>query len=279
METLGICSAPEIMENYTELGKKKAESPVWKMFLLGILAGVLIGLGAVAAGTAGHAVSNPGLARLVCGLIFPLGLGIVMLTGAELFTGNCMIVTSVLSGKTRVSGMLKSWLFVYLGNLGGSLLLAAAIASSGQLDLGGGELAVYVIKTAAAKCSLEFGSAVILGILCNVLVCLGVLCSLSAKDVAGRILGAYIPVALFIIGGFEHSVANMYYIPAGILANMNPEYSALAAEAGLNTANLTWGNFLSANLLPVTIGNMLGGVAVSVILWYCHTQAAAKKEK
>lgn len=270
VEKQNILSAPEIMENYTNLGAKKCGYPAWKMFFLGILAGLLIGLGAVAASTASHAVTNPGLARLISGLVFPVGLGIVMLTGAELFTGNCMIVTSVLSGKARLTGMLKNWLFVYLGNLAGSLLLAAGIAASGQLNLNGGILAVYVIKTAAVKCSLAFGPAVILGVLCNVLVCLGVLCSLSAKDTTGRILGAYIPVSLFIIGGFEHSIANMYYIAAGLFTNLNPTYAALALEAGIDTAALTWGNFLTGNLLPVTIGNIIGGAGAAILLWLCH---------
>lgn len=267
---MGIFSAAEIMENYTELGKKKAESPWWKLFFLGIVAGLLIGFGGVVSNTAGHALDNASVARIAGGLLFPFGLGIVMLTGAELFTGNCMICTSVLAKKATVAGLLKNWLFVYLGNLIGSLLLALGCAVSGQFALSGGALAVYTIKVAVNKCSLEFGPAVILGFFCNVLVCLGVLCSLSAKDTAGRILGAYIPVAFFVISGFEHSIANMYYIAAGLFAMTNPAYAALAVEAGLETANLTWGNFFTANLLPVTIGNIIGGAGVAVLLWFCH---------
>ena len=199
--TSNILSGPEVLAGYASaIGKKKAESPAWTLFLLGIVAGLMIGLGAVAAGTASHAVDNVGLARMISGLLFPFGLAMVMLMGSELFTGNTMIFISVLDRKATVAGMLKNWTCVYFGNMAGSLLLAAGMVYSGQLNLGGGSLAVYVIKTAISKCSLSFGPAVILGILCNILVCLGVLCSLAAKDVTGRILGAYIPVVFLSSG-------------------------------------------------------------------------------
>lgn len=119
-------------------------------------------------------------------------------------------------------------------------------------------------------CSLQFGPGVVLGILCNIMVCLGVLCSLTAKDTSGRILGAYIPVTFFIIGGFEHCIANMYYIPAGIFAMANPQYADLAAEAGLNTDIISWGNIALSNLIPVTIGNIIGGAGIAILLWYGH---------
>jgi formate/nitrite transporter len=181
-----------------------------------------------------------------------------------------MIALPVLTEEAAWIGMLKNWVCVYFGNLAGALLLAAGLAAGGQLNLGGGALALHTIRTAAAKCALPFGGAVILGVFCNVLVCIGVLCSLSAKDTAGRIAGAYLPVAFFVICGFEHSVANMYYIPAGIFALGNPEYAALAASAGLNTAALGWGRFLWANLLPVTLGNIIGGAGVAILLWLGH---------
>jgi formate/nitrite transporter FocA (FNT family) len=157
----------------------------------------------------------------------------------------------------------------------GCLLLAFGIVACGQLNLNGGALALHTIKVAVGKCDILFVSAIIMGIFCNILVCLGVLCSLSAQDAAGRILGAYIPVVFFIIGGFEHSVANMYYIPAGILAMNVPEYAALAVSSGLDTSALGWGNFFLANLLPVTIGNIIGGAGIAVILWFCHARKIA----
>lgn len=272
-----ILSGPEVMAQYASvLGKKKSESPAWKLFLLGIVAGAMVALGAVAAGTVSHAMDNAGLARMLSGLIFPFGLGMVMLMGSELFTGNTMIFISVLDKSATLSGMMKNWVCVYFGNMVGSILTAAAMVYIGQMNLGDGALAVYAIKTAISKCSISFGSGIVLGIFCNILVCLGVLCSLTAKDTTGRILGAYIPVVFFIMGGFEHCVANMYYIPAGIFAVLNPDYAALAAEAGLNTSALSWGGFVG-NLIPVTIGNIIGGAGIATVLWLGH-KAIRRKE-
>jgi formate/nitrite transporter len=237
--------------------------------VLAILAGMLIAFAAAASSTAAHSVANVGLARTITAAIFPFGLGMVVLMGAELFTGSCLIATSALDKRVRLITMLKNWLLVYIGNFIGSIIVAAGGAFSGQFKYSAGGLAVATIKTAAAKCALPFGSALILGIFCNVLVCLGVLLALSAKDTSGKILGAYLPVFFFVISGFEHSVANMYYIPAGIFAKMNPVYAQLAATAGVDVSKLTWGNFLLGNLLPVTLGNIIGGVAVGALLWYC----------
>ncbi|MDR1540833.1 MAG: formate/nitrite transporter family protein [Clostridiales bacterium] len=270
MNMSNLSSPAEIVASYVDIGAKKAANVIWKLFLLGILAGFLIGMGAAVANTSVHSISNASAARIISGLLFPFGLGIVILIGAELFTGNCMIPISVLERKASMRGMLKNWLFVYLGNLTGGLLLAIGCAYSGQFNYSDGGLAVHTIKVAASKCAISFGSGIVLGILCNLLVCLGVLCSLSAKDAAGRIMGAYIPVAFFVICGFEHCVANMYYIPAGLFANAIPQYAEKAVAAGVNVEALTWGNFLAGNLLPVTIGNILGGVALGSLLWACY---------
>jgi formate/nitrite transporter len=272
---MNFFSAPEIMQNYVDIGKKKAESPAYKIILLGIVAGFMIGFGAMVSNTASHAITNPSVARVISGLLFPFGLGMVMLMGVELFTGNCMIFISYLAGKATIPGVLRNWVYVYLGNMIGGLLLAFGIVACGQLDLNGGALALHTIKVAAGKCGILFTPAVIMGIFCNILVCLGVLCSLAARDATGRILGAYIPVVFFIIGGFEHSVANMYYIPAGIMAANVPKYSALAVSAGLDTSAVSWGNFFLTNLVPVTIGNIIGGAGIAAILWFCHARKTA----
>lgn len=262
-------SPAEIAENQAAAGVKKVSYPFGKSMVLAILAGMLIAFAAAASSTAAHSVANVGLARTITAAIFPFGLGMVVLMGAELFTGSCLIATSALDKRVRLITMLKNWLLVYIGNFIGSIIVAAGCAFSGQFKYSAGGLAVATIKTAAAKCALPFGSALILGIFCNVLVCLGVLLALSAKDTSGKILGAYLPVFFFVISGFEHSVANMYYIPAGIFAKMNPVYAQLAATAGVDVSKLTWGNFLLGNLLPVTLGNIIGGVAVGALLWYC----------
>lgn len=265
-----MLSPAETVDAYAAAGAKKCALSPLRTFLLAILAGALIALAGAATNTAAHSAGSVGAVRLICGLIFPFGLGIVVLTGTELFTGNCLIAISVLEKKATVAGMLKNWFLVYLGNFVGSVAVAATCAYTGQLDYSSGALAVFTMKLAAGKCALPFGSALVMGIACNVLVCLGVLCAMTAKDTTGKILGAYIPVTLFVLCGFEHSVANMFYIPAGLLAKTVPAYAALAAEAGLDLSALTWGNFLLVNLVPVTLGNIIGGAGVGALLWRGH---------
>ncbi len=278
---MNMFTPTEVVQNYIEAGCTKAGRSAGKTFILGILAGAFIALGAATANTAVHAMDNVGLARMVSGLLFPFGLAMVILLGAELFTGNCLICTTVLHRRTSVLRMLRNWVLVFVSNFVGAGLVAAGCAFFGQLNYSAGGLAVYTIKVAAAKCALPFQNALVLGILCNLLVCAGVLCSLSAKDTPGRILGAYIPVAFFVICGFEHSIANMFYVPAGLFALLNPNYAALAQEAGIDFSALTWGNFLAGNLLPVTLGNIIGGVALGFILYFglLGKRPAASPEK
>ncbi|MDR1917104.1 MAG: formate/nitrite transporter family protein [Synergistaceae bacterium] len=274
---MNFFSPIEVTKNYAVSGVKKSERSFGRMFILSLLAGLMIAFGAASVNTATHSIGNVSAARVISGLLFPFGLGMVMLCGAELFTGNCMIAVSVLEGMLSTSRMLRSWICVYIGNFAGSILLAAGCAFFGQFDYSGGGLALFTIRVAAAKCAIPFFSGVILGFFCNVLVCLGVLCSISAKDTAGRILGAYIPVSLFVICGFEHSIANMYFIPAGIFASRMVKYSTLAVQAGLDVSSLTWQNFLTQNLLPVTIGNIAGGVFVGVVMWAGHLRGAERQ--
>ena len=267
---MNLFTPAEFTENYAQAGVKKASLPISKMLLLGMLAGFLIAMGGATASTASHAIANAGLSKMVSGLLFPFGLAMVILTGAELFTGNVLINISVFEGKTGFSSMLRNWFWVYIANFLGALLVAAGMAFLGCLNLSGGGFAVSAMKVAAAKSSLPFLTAVGLGFFCNVLVTIGVLISLGAKDTIGRFIGAYMPVAFFVICGFEHSIANMYYVPAGIFAASNPAYQALALKAGVNLSALNWGCFLTGNLLPVTVGNILGGLAVSFIFWFCY---------
>ena len=267
---MNLFTPAEFTENYAQAGVKKASLPVGKMLLLGMLAGFLIAMGGATASTASHAIPNAGLAKMVSGLLFPFGLAMVILTGAELFTGNVLINISVFEGKTGFGSMLRNWVWVYIGNFCGAILVAAGMAFLGCLNLSGGGFAVSAIKVAAAKNSIPFLTAVGLGFFCNVLVTIGVLISLGSKDTIGRFIGAYMPVAFFVICGFEHSIANMYYVPTGIFAASNPAYQALAVKAGVNLANVSWGSFVMGNLLPVTLGNILGGLAISFIFWYCY---------
>lgn len=262
-----MLNAADFVESYSALGEKKVKSPALRLLLLGILAGFLIGMGSAVTNVAVHSIENMSMAKAVAGLLFPFGLIAVILTGAELFTGNCFLIMPALSNQIRIGGMLRSLTIVYVGNLIGAVVLAASYYFSGQMKLSGGALAVYTIKVAAAKCSLSFESAVVLGILCNVLVCTGVMCALCGKDIVGRAVGAFGPVCFFVVCGFEHCVANMYYISAGLFAVSNLSYSELASAAGVNLSTLTWSGFLLHNLLPVTAGNLIGGFAFAALIW------------
>ena len=260
----------ENIENYANAGAKKSQRTFLRLFLLSILAGMLIAFGGATAATATHAVTNVSIQRLISGLLFPFGLGMVIISGAELFTGNCLIAISVLEKKTTLKKMLYNWVVVYFGNFVGAVILAAGCAYFGQFDASAGALAVHSIKVAASKCAISFPNGIVLGIFCNILVCMGVILSLSAKDVTGRIMGAYLPVALFVICGFEHCIANMYYVPAGIFALSVPKYAELALEAGIDVSAIGWANFVFRNLVPVTIGNIIGGAGLGAVLRYGH---------
>ena len=243
----------EFINLYGNIGERKTKAGAVNLFMSGMLAGVFIGMGGVVTNVASSFTTNPAITKMLCGLLFPFGLIMVMLTGAELFTGNCLITISLLGGRVRFSGMLRNLIIVYLGNFAGAVLLAYAYTNTGAISLS----LNATVKVAAAKSSMSFGSAVILGILCNILVCTAVMMGLCAKSVTGRAAGAYFPVAFFVIAGFEHCVANMYYVPAGIFANVdNP--------------TLTWGNFIINNLLPVTLGNIIGGCLLGALLWKIH---------
>lgn len=258
----------DITRNYSDIGRAKANYPTIQLLWMSIIGGLLIAFGAAAATTATHAIENAGLVKMISGLLFPFGLGMIILLGVELFTGNIMIIISVLENKTTLAKMIRNWSLVYLGNMIGAVLLAMGVAFFGQLEISGGQLAVVTVKIAAYKTALPFANGIVLGIFANILVCIGVLISISGKDTISRIAGAFIPVAFFVILGFEHSVANMYYIPAGLFSLQVPKYAALVAQAGVDISSLSWSGFLWQNLLPVTIGNIIGGLVVGVSMWY-----------
>lgn len=268
----------EVARNYIVTGKAKVNTPVCKMFLLAVLAGAFIAMGGVGATTAAVSVPFASVGKFVGACVFPGGLTMVLLAGSELFTGNTLLVIPLLEKEISPAGMLKNWAVVYVGNLAGGLLIAAGVVYSHQPDLFGNQTAVSVISTAAAKCSLSFGDGVIRGILCNFLVCIAVWISFAAKDVAGKIVGLFFPIMMFVLCGFEHSVANMYYIGAGIFAKGIPEYAQAAVKAGVDPGAVTWGNFFGANLLPVTIGNIIGGaVCVGCVYWYIYLKKPGRE--
>ncbi len=232
----------EIAEDVINSGVRKANLSTSKQLILGILAGSFIAFGAQGANMLSHSITNTGLAKLLAGLIFPAGLILVILAGAELFTGNCLMIMALTEKLITFKQLIKSWLVVYIGNFLGGLLIAYLIAKSGLLE-SNKNLANYTINIALAKINLSFMQAFIRGLLCNWLVCLAVWVSFGADDFTGKILAIFAPVCLFVISGFEHSIANMYYIPAGIFASNS----------------IKWAEMLN-NLLPVTLGNIVGGV-------------------
>ena len=250
------------------VGERKAEAPALTMFTLSVLAGAFIALGAVfATNTAAGTGELPfGIAKLLTGLVFCLGLILVIVGGAELFTGNNLIVMAWASGKVSTRSLLRNWVIVYIGNFVGSLGTALLVFWSKQYTFGGGAVGETALKIASGKASLDFFQALALGVLCNALVCLAVWLTFSARSTIDKIAAIIFPITAFVAAGFEHSIANMYFIPYGLIIKaFDP---AFVAERGLDLSNLTWGNFLVNNLLPVTIGNIIGGaVLVAAIYW------------
>lgn len=267
---------PAMAVKAEQIGIKKAALDGISLFVLAVLAGAFISLGAifattVSAGTAG--VLPYGLTRLLAGLVFTLGLILVIVGGAELFTGNNLIVMAWADGKVRTRDLARNWLIVYLGNFAGALATAAIMYFTGQYAFGGGTVGSAALATASAKTSLDFMQAITLGIMCNALVCLAVWLCFSARTTTDKILAIIPPIAAFVAAGFEHSVANMYFIPIGLFIKAGaPDsfWAAIGKTAG-DFGGLTWDRFLINNLLPVTIGNVIGGaLMVGVVYWFVY---------
>lgn len=258
-------SPAEVVEANIKGAEGKAALPAGKMVLLGMMAGAFIALGGAASSTAAHGIADTGIARAVSGVIFPVGLMMVILLGGELFTGNCLMVMAALERRVTCKRMLRNLAAVYLSNLAGAVLIAVLLNLSGNLDYSGGLLGAYTIKTAVAKAGIAPVKGIVSGMLCNFLVCIAILMAAAARDIAGKIWAVFFPIEAFVIGGFEHCVANMFYIPAGMLASLNPEYTARAQEAyGITAGQLNvlngWNGVCS--LLFVTAGNVIGGMAL-----------------
>lgn len=264
----------EIVEANIKSGEGKGNLPLGKMILMGMLAGAFIAIGGAASNTAAHAIENVGVARAVAGAIFGVGLMLVVFMGAELFTGNCLMITSVMDKKITWAKAIRNLVVVYFSNLLGALIFDALLIYSGNLNYTSGLLGAYTIKVAIGKIALSPVQCITSGILCNILVCFAVLMAVSAKDIVGKIWAIFFPIWAFVICGFEHCVANMFYIPAGIMAKANPAYVEKAIEAyGLTMEQidgLTVMNSL-ANFIPVTIGNIIGGmVFVGLPMYLIH---------
>jgi formate transporter len=273
---------PEIAVKAVDILVKKAGYGFWTTFFLAILGGFFIGLGAMAATVAGTGGSSLpyGVTKILMGLMFSTGLILIIIGGGELFTGNCLMTMAVLHKKVTLVKMLRNWGIAYLGNFVGALLLAGLMLLSRQFTFGNGEVGLFALNIAETKSALAFGSAFGLGILCNVLVCLAVWLSWSARTVAGKMLAIIPPITVFVAAGFEHSIANMYFIPyAWLIKNFaEPAFFTTIGKTPADFTNLTIRNLFLANLLPVTLGNIIGGgLIIGGIYWFVYLRKDKKK--
>jgi formate transporter len=261
----------EMARKAEEVGCAKAGLSAANTFALAVLAGAFIAMGAIFATTvtAGGASLPYGVSRLLSGLAFSLGLILVLVAGAELFTGNNLIVMAWAGRKVSTARVLRNWAIVYAGNFTGALATAGLLFVGKQYTFGKGAVGEQALQIATTKTGLGFVQAIALGAFCNALVCLAVWLTYSARTVADKILAIVPPIAAFVAAGFEHSVANMFFIPMGLLVKSDSAFTKLHPVAG--TAHLTWGRFFAANLVPVTIGNVIGGaVMVGAIYWFIY---------
>jgi len=252
----------QVAEAVVNMGKSKACLPIATMIIMGIFAGAYIGFGAelctmVLTGTAAKA--GLGVAKLLGGAVFSVGLMLVVIGGAELFTGNNLMIVGMVSNKITVKEVAINWFFVYVANFIGSLLLVYIMYKSNLWKAGANANAATALGIAAGKVNLAFGEAFFRAIGCNWLVCLAVWLAVAAKDVGGKILGIFFPIMAFVASGFEHCVANMYFVPYGIVLKGDPAVADIVTALGTKADALTWSGFFVNNLIPVTLGNIVGG--------------------
>ena len=277
-------SPAQVLDANMKAGEGKVKLPILKCILLGIMAGAFIAFGGATSNAAIHNIANQGLAKTLAGCIFPVGLMMIVFVGGELFTGDCLLIAGVVDKKFSTLSMIKTLIIVYFSNMVGAVIIASLVYFSGLLDYTGGALGAFTIKVAYGKATIAPFKAICSGILCNILVCIAVLMATAAKDIAGKVWAIFFPICAFVIGGWEHCVANMFSIPAGIIAATNSDYVGKAEElygitAQQISANLNIGGFVS-NLIPVTIGNILGGmVFVALPLYAIHKSKIVNKEK
>ncbi len=269
---------PEMAERAEAVGVAKASLEGSVLFTLAVLAGAFVALGGVFATTAlaGGTGVPWGPLRVLAGVVFSLGLILVVVGGAELFTGNNLLVMAWVGGRITSRALLRNWLIVYAGNFVGAVGTALLVYVAGTHAFGAGAFGVAALGLAAGKLRLGFAQAVALGILCNTLVCLAVWLSYSARTTTDRILAIVPPIAAFVAAGFEHSVANMYFVPFGwLVAAFDPAF-VTAHGLDAQARALGWAAFLGRNLLPVTIGNLIGGTLfVGAVYWFVYLRPRA----
>jgi len=268
-------SPPLIASRIDKVALVKAKLSFAQTFLLGILAGVYIAIGAqFATFVTSDSTLHFGLNSLIAGIVFSLGLMLVVVGGAELFTGNCLIIMGYISKRITTYEMLNNWTVSFAGNLVGSLTMVCWMSQTHQWEFFHNMVGAKALLIANTKVNLSFSAALARGVLCNSMVCLAVWLCFSGRSVADKILSIVFPIGGFVASGFEHCVANMYFIPMGIVLRKHPEVVAAAEKmAGktLDLSQLTWRGFFVNNLFPVTLGNIVGGVIlVGIVFWFVY---------
>jgi len=281
---------PAMAAKAEEAGVRKVNLKVINMFLLAILAGAFIAIGAIFATTVaagGIAIKDTGgasafstglpygITRFFTGLAFTVGLILVVIGGAELFTGNALITMAFASRKISLWQLLRNWGIVYVGNFVGSILTAGIVFLGKEYTFGSGAVGLAALNIGESKTALTFLQAVALGIMCNALVCMAVWMCFSARSTADKILAIIPPIACFVAAGFEHSVANMYFIPMALFIKNwgDPAFFDAIGKTAADFSHLTWNNFFLANLLPVTLGNIIGGaLMVGLVYWFVYAR-------
>jgi formate/nitrite transporter len=262
-------------------GIKRAATDPLIVLVLSVLAGAFISFGAIFATTVTAGVGLPyGVGRLLTGLVFSVGLIMVIIAGAELFTGNNLIVMAWANGKVRTRAVLINWVLSFAGNFVGAFLTAALMFYTTQYTFGDGAVGLVALNTANMKASLAFVPALTLGIMCNALVCLAVWMCFSARTNIDRVVTAVPPIAAFAAAGFEHSIANIYFIPMGLFIKAGAPQSFWTAigKTAADYPELTWSNFFLGNLVPVTIGNVIGGsIMIGAVYWFVYLRKSDAK--
>jgi formate transporter len=264
-----------------QVGVKKATTDPLMVLALAVLGGAFISFGAIFATTvsAGGSALPYGVVRLLSGLVFSVGLILVVVAGAELFTGNNLIVMAWAGGKVKTRALALNWALVFVGNFVGAFFTAVLMFYSTQYEFGGGSVGLAALSTADGKLHHGFAATVVLGIMCNALVCLAIWMSYSGRSAMDKIISVIPPVAAFVAAGFEHCIANIYYVPVAILIKAGAPKSFWDAiqKTPADYSDLTWINFLTANLVPATIGNIIGGaLMVGAVYWFVYLRPQKK---
>ena len=276
-----IFTPKEIIQNNLNEGVTKVHQSLYRVILFGILAGAFIAIGGEASNVAIHDVHNYGLAKFIAGIIFPVGLMLIVVIGGQLFTGNCLLFMGFLDRRLSLKQVIINWITIFFSNFIGAALTAVLVYFSKQFNMTGGQLGAFTINLAVGKVNLSLSQAICSGIMCNIIVCAAILMAGATKDIAGKCVGVFFTILAFVVSGFEHCVANMYYLTAGMLASCNNSYVEKAKEVyGLTQGQidaLNIQNVFTKNLIPVTLGNIIGGaVVIGGILYILHHD---KKEK